>query len=496
VTKRQLRITVLDLVSRGAAQRAFQRVMNANRAGIMPQVVAAWCEELGHTVNYACATGFDDLMAALDAECDVLFVAAHTHSAQAAYAISNLFRRGGGVTVLGGAHAACYPEDAVRYFDYVLGFTDKALIDEVLRTAEPHRREGIRLCAKRPPSLLPSLEQRWKFVAATLQKAPYVKFVPMLGGTDAAAEDQSLSFGQVRGDLKFLLSRVEKPIVAWHDANFGPHFAATMAAIEDAVPQGGMRFLTGSSLAALTPPNLQRMRRNGFVGVLTEVAPWTAPDPMCAVAAQVNAILADIPFVQTHFTLGIDADAGEQPFDRITQFIDLAPGAYPAFSLRTAYGAATPDNLDLQRAGRVLPVPFHFLDGVHAMNVRPLNYSWDSFYANVEHLAGYIQAPARLAKRFVANRGWPTRLLNLVRTTSSQRAKFQGKMRRLLIEDQDLRAFFDGRSTELPAFYRKRLQRQLGPLWDALPEGALMHDPNAYLKRTEGRKLSARGAAE
>jgi hypothetical protein len=126
--------------------------------------------------------------------------------------------------------------------------------------------------------------------------------------------------------------------------------------------------------------------------------------------------------------------------------------------------------------------------------VRPLNYSWDSFYANVEHLAGYIQAPARLAKRFVANRGWPTRLLNLVRTTSSQRAQFQGKMRRLLIEDQDLRAFLDGRSTELPGFYRKRLQRQLGALWEALPDGALMHDPNAYLKRTEGRH--ARGAAE
>jgi hypothetical protein len=34
---------------------------------------------------------------------------------------------------------------------------------------------------------------------------------------------------------------------------------------------------------------------------------------------------------------------------------------------------------------------------------------------------------------------------------------------------------------------------QLGRLWDALPDGALMHDPNAYLKRHEAE---AKRAAE
>ncbi len=42
-----LRITVLDLVAKGPVKRAFNRLMNANTASIMPQVMATWCEELG-----------------------------------------------------------------------------------------------------------------------------------------------------------------------------------------------------------------------------------------------------------------------------------------------------------------------------------------------------------------------------------------------------------------------------------------------------------------
>ena len=33
----------------------------------------------------------------------------------------------------------------------------------------------------------------------------------------------------------------------------------------------------------------------------------------------------------------------------------------------------------------------------------------------------------------------------------------------------------------MPAFFEARIRRDLGPLWDALPAGALDHDPYAYL---------------
>ena len=45
-----------------------------------------------------------------------------------------------------------------------------------------------------------------------------------------------------------------------------------------------------------------------------------------------------------------------------------------------------------------------------------------------------------------------------------------------------MRRFFHGESTALPDFYRNRVRRQLGAFWEFLPEGALMHDQNAYLK--------------
>src|SRR5262249_9171652 len=154
------------------------RLMNANLASIMPQVLAVWCEEAGHHVHYVCYTGVEALLQELPRELDILFVGAFTQAAQLAYAISNLFRQRGAVTVLGGPHARCYPEDAQRYFDYVLGFTDRNLIAEVLAECAPHRPMGRSLSAPRQPSDLPSLAARWKFVQATLAKAPTIKIVP------------------------------------------------------------------------------------------------------------------------------------------------------------------------------------------------------------------------------------------------------------------------------------------------------------------------------
>ncbi|MDQ7247336.1 B12-binding domain-containing radical SAM protein [Dongia sedimenti] len=513
MTPRRLRITIIDLVSKGPVKSTFRRLMNANTASLMPQVVATWCEELGHQVRYICYTGFEDLETVFSDDCDLLFIGSFSRSAQTAYAISNLYRRRGAVTVLGGPHARCYPEDAALYFDYVLGFTDKGVLDDVLREAAPHRPVGRFLSAAKQPTELPLLEERWKFVEATLDKAPLIKFVPMIGSMgcpytcsfciDSVVDYQPLSFDRIRTDLKFLQTKQRRPIVAWHDPNFGVRFNDYMTAIEDVVRPGRMRFIAESSLSLLSEPNLKRMQRNGFVGILPGIESWyelgnksktgksVGIDKVRQVAEHVNTILRHIPYVQTNFVLGLDCDSGAEPFELTKRFIDLAPGAYPAFSLLTAYGAAAPLNLDFMRAGRVLPFPHHFLDSNHAMNVRPLHYDWAEFYDHAEDLTLYAHSRERLWRRFVANRGFTTKAMNLMRASSSGRAKYQGKIRRLLRDDPTARRFFDGASTQLPDFYRNRIRRQLGPLWDALPEGALMHDPNAYLKRHEAARIAA-----
>src|SRR5205823_6539752 len=154
------RVTILDLAARVPANSLYACVMNPNLASIMPQVIAAWCEELGHHVDYVCYTGFEDVKTLVRQDTDAVFIAAFTRSAQTAYAIANLYRKRGAITILGGPHARAYPEDAAKYFDYVLGFTDRRSVDEVLRELSPRAELGRWLSAARQPSSLPGVAAR------------------------------------------------------------------------------------------------------------------------------------------------------------------------------------------------------------------------------------------------------------------------------------------------------------------------------------------------
>jgi len=105
---KKLRIGIIDLVSRGPTRAWFARVMNANLASIMPQVVGVWCRQEGHDVSFICYTGFENLQADLPDKVDLVFIGAFTEAAQTAYALSNLLRATkGAVTALGGRHARC-----------------------------------------------------------------------------------------------------------------------------------------------------------------------------------------------------------------------------------------------------------------------------------------------------------------------------------------------------------------------------------------------------
>jgi hypothetical protein len=178
--------------------------------------------------------------------------------------------------------------------------------------------------------------------------------------------------------------------------------------------------------------------------------------------------------------------------------VDLAPGVFPAYSLLSAFGRAAPLNLDLQRAGRVLATPFHFLDNNRATNVRPKHYTWNALYDNVIGLRKHSFSWQAVARRFDANRGTIPRWMNAVRALSSEgagRIRYDSRIRRLLDSDRALRRFFEGETTTVPHFYTDQVRSDLGRLWDSLPEGALSHDQNAYLRThavTSPLRLDAR----
>src|SRR5256714_522926 len=410
---RKLRVGIVDLVTRGPTRALYARIMHANLASIMPQVVGVWCEAEGHDVTFVCYTGFEDLVRELPADVDLVFIGAFTEAALLAYSLSNLFRSRGAVTVLGGPHARCYPEDARRYFDYVLGFTDRSVVREVLNECAPHR-------------------------------------------------------------------------------------------------PGGIDFVAESSLSLLSEPHVIRLKRNGFKALLPGVESWFAlgnksktgkvegQAKVEQVSEHVNMILRHIPYVQTNFVLGLDSDQGPEPFELTKRFVDLTPGAFPGYSLLSAFGRAAPLNLQHQRNDRVLPFPFHFLDNNHAMNVKPQNYSWQEFYDHVIDLTRYTFSRRAIVRRFRATKAPIPRWMNVVRAVSSEgfgRIRYHSEVRRRLDTDPQLRGYFDRSTTQLPAFYESQVRRDLGSLWEWLPQGALSHDHHAYLKAEDSTVALTRRAS-
>ncbi len=505
-------------MTKGPTRALWARVMNANFASIMPQVLGVWCEELGHEVTLVCYTGFENLVDELPKDVDIVFIGAFSEAGQTAYALSNLFRSRGAITALGGPHARCYPQDAQKYFDYVVGLTDKEVIRDVLNDCSRHRPVGLYFTAGQQPASIPGVQERWKFIESTLEKAPLIKIVPMIGSLgcpytcsfciDSVIPYQPLDFGLLREDLSFLMKKFRRPIVGWHDPNFGIRFDDYMDAIEAAVPPNSIDFIAESSLSLLSEPHLKQLKRNGFKVLLPGVESWyelggksktsgvSGLNKVRQVSEHVNMILRYIPYVQTNFVLGLDSDEGSEPFELTKKFIDMTPGAFPGYSLLSAFGQAAPVNLEYQRANHVLPFPFHFLDNNHAMNVKPKNYSWPEFYRNVIDLTKYTFTSRAILRRFMATGAVKPRLMNVLRAVSSEgfgRIRYFTEVRRLLGSDPQFTRYFNQESTDLPQFYIDIIKKDLGPLWDWLPAGALYHDPNAYLKAEieRARSISA-----
>lgn len=504
-----LKIGLIDLVCKGPTNTLWAKIMHANLASIMPQVVATWCEQEGHEVTLICYTGSEDLSKELPHGLDLVFISSFTQAALLAYAVSNFLRSQGVVTVLGGPHARCYPDDATQYFDYVLGFTNREVITDILDNCTPQRPVGKQVSAGKQPAELPGVEERWKFIEPTLKKAPFLKMVPMLGSVgcpytcpfciDSTVAYQPLDFQTMKRDLQFLLTKFKKPWIGWHDPNFGVRFNENMEAIASAAPLKSFHFIAESSLSILTEKHLKVLQQNGFEALLPGIESWydlgnksgtshmAGVEKVKQVSDHVNTMFRYVSYVQTNFVLGLDSDSGDEPFELTKRFIDRSPNAFPGYSLLTAFGEAAPLNLGYQRTGRVLPFPFHFLNNHLAMNIKPKNYGWVDFYDKVIDLTAYTFSPRAIYRRFTGTHSTSARWMNFMRAISSEgygRLRFYRQVRKNLINDRGFRGYFEGESQQLPAFYTNIIKKDLGIWWQWLPKTAISHNANAYLHKT------------
>jgi hypothetical protein len=488
------RVLLLELLTDGPAVGWYTRnVKIPNFSGVMTQSVAVWCEDLGWRTELRTYTGREEPEELWAGEWDVVFVSAFTRAASTAYAISNFLRRQGVVTVLGGPHARAWPSDAARHFDYVLGLTDRDVVRRVLEERAPARGTGTWLEAAEQPRSLPSLRQRARFLDVALRKARLVRVVPILGSvgcpytcdfcSDAEVPYRALPFDELAEDLRFAAEHYRGATVFWMDPSFGVRFDAYLDVVERTVPRGALRFGAETTLSLLSPRNVDRLARAGFVALLPGIESWssyneksglrrlTGSEKVEALAEKVNAILARIPYVQVNLIFGLDGEGEEEPFERTEEFVRRCPGVWPNLNLLTVFGDAAPGGRKMKEDGRMLPVPFALLDQKTCLNVRT-GVELSSFYRRLAGLSERLFGPAATLRRVASSPKWMARFLHAFRAFGAEerrRIRWYRALGRWLETDRSLRAFFEGDRSAAPAQLGRLASARMGEFHELLP---------------------------
>jgi hypothetical protein len=499
---RKLRISIIDLIHNRPSNSLYRRFMFANHASIMPQVIGVWCKEEGHEVHYSIYTGSQRIQSLAMEGTDIAIISSFSFTAQLAYALSAWYRSRGMVTVLGGPHARSYPEDASLYFDYVLGLTDKELLKDLLHNFERNKPDGTYLSAGSQPVSIPGVRERWEFIEKIHRSSPLLKGVPMLGSfgcpfqcdfcVDADIPYQEVDMEMIRGDLQFVVQNIKHPVVGWYDPNFGIRFNSMMETIESTVPPGRVRFIAESTLSSLTESKVKIMQRNGFKMIMPGIESWygygnkarmetsTGMEKVERVAEQINMVQRYIPQVHTNLMFGFDSESGPEPFVLTKRFIDLAPGIFPAYALLTVFGKSTNGNLKVETEDRIVPFPFHMMHGLNNLNVIPKHYTWEEFYTYFIDLLKYSFSAGAMHRRFRSNpmisARWFTLFMSFSVGASGKINQVASTLERLRT-NREFRSFMEKETDQIPGFMIDQVKRDLGPLWEWLPDKTLAQHP-------------------
>ncbi len=233
-----MRVGILELLTdvplTGPLSRVYAACFRKQFVSIGPQVVSVWCRRLGHVVTYATYYGQQDPRSLLPRDLDIVFIAAHTPSALLAYALAKVFRIEKVRTVLGGPHARSFPEDASRFFDFVVTACDCGLVGDILGghvdppaiLSSGHLLTEIPTVAERRPEIETS--------AFILGRPGLTTVVPMLTSVgcpyscnfcvDWNSKYVALSGEQLREDLLYTSEHLPRALVGYHDPNFAVRF--------------------------------------------------------------------------------------------------------------------------------------------------------------------------------------------------------------------------------------------------------------------------------
>ena len=453
-------------------------------AAIMPQVVKVWCQRMGCDVSYATHFSQAPLLSQLPDDLDVVFVYCCTQEAHMAYALSRYYQKRGCLTVLGGPHAHSFPEDAERFFDVIVGACNEELIREIL----VDRPRGVELSSE-PPQHFPTVEERMEDIRSAL----FYRGYPLLASTiplyasvgcpytydfciDYDSKYRTLDVGTLEEDLRFINANFPNVTIAFHDANFGVRFDETLSVLEKV--NNRTRYGVGLTMSVLSnPERVRRLRDTGCRYVQCGIeslsgfhAKQGRQRDLSLVEAQSKAkdffrgLAQNFEMTQANIIFGLDDDAGPELVDAYVDFIEAGDAGIINMCIPTPF-AKTPMYDTLQREGRILPLPFMFYRDSY-LAVRPKHYSARDYYDNLITILKASTSAKAIAGRFASTRHGGHRRHALSKTFGDLVMRAVDRFQflptciaiRKALEEPDMWAFYEGRTSKLPALFRQEFE--------------------------------------
>ena len=461
--------------------------------GIMPQVISVWCRRLGHEVHYMTYYGQKDLLRLLPTEIDVLFVSAYTQASALAYAVAKVFRKRGALTVIGGAHARSFPADCLRFFDLVVRDCNQEVIGDILRG---HYDPPASISSGRPLVDFPPVEERMPEIRISSfynERPIRTSTVPMLSSVgcpytcdfcvDWNNRYFNLSADSLLNDLQFLSQNWPGLLVGYHDPNFAVRFDETMDVIEEVPKERRNYYVMESSLSVLKPSRLSRLASTNCAYIAPGIESWIdysnksgvgnkrGRDKVDQVVDHLKTLARHVNGIQVNMLFGGDSDTGVEPVELTKEFIERMPEAWPAVNIPCPFGG-TPLYDQLRGGGRILrSMPFALYYNPYLV-ITPLNYDPLSFYGHYIDIYETVTSMSMLWGRLQVRTHPAVHFMNVVRHLGVRETviKVSRHIRAMLASDAGFRAFHEGRSDDLPEFYRRLLNRRLGQYAELLSD--------------------------
>ncbi|MGD9249589.1 MAG: hypothetical protein PVG19_00100 [Desulfobacterales bacterium] len=485
-----MRIGVLEILSDTVRPNLFERSYDhwfrRRFASIMPQAISAWCRQLGHQVFYATYYGQQkDPRRLMPDLLDIVFIAACTHVSPIAHMLAKRFRRQNILTVIGGPHASSFPDDCRRFFDIVVKKCDKAVLKGILSGDYV---TGTVIEDAQPLKALPAVEERLPEVKiahldrgrATSQSM--ISLITSLGCpyhcdfcVDWDSPYVTLPTSQFEKDLNFISRHFPNAMVAYHDPNFGVEFDRIMGVICRQPRARRNPYIMECSLSILRRQRMAMLAETNCVYAIVGIETWSEYSQKAglhtcrgqtkfdSISRHIKILRRYVPNLQINFLFGTDADSGDEPVALTKSFLKEIPGIWPVINSPIPLGG-TPLYKTYASENRILKsMPFSFYSLPYLCTVLK-NYAILDYYDRMVEIYKAATSSKVIEQRVRSATSCLGRFFHLLRAANLKKTYWElCRIRDMLKADRQLRDFHEGKTIELPQFYRHAYRRKLGP---------------------------------